>query len=80
MQRSVFETKKSAIPTKKFSITLPQTLLDDIDVIREKLKQLSPDKQFNVNAICVQALEKAVSKAKKELETLEKPSNPASIE
>lgn len=71
MKDSIFEVKKSAIPTKKFPLTLPASVLDEIDEVRTMLEAKAPDMNFNVNAICLDAIQKAVRKAKKELTQME---------
>lgn len=70
MKDSIFDLKKSAIPTKKFSLTLPTPLLDEIEQVKETLKEVAPDHVFNINAICVSALQTATKRAKKELDAL----------
>ena len=70
MKDSIFDIKKSAVPTKKFSLTLPAPLLAEIEHIKETLRDVAPDYMFNVNAICVSALQTATKRAKKELDIL----------
>ena len=67
MNDSIFEVRKSAIPTKRLSVTITKELDAEIDEVVQMLNEINPDLQFNVNTICVQAIETAVRKAKKEI-------------
>ena len=71
MADSMFEIKKSSIPTKKITIVIEEVITNRIDNIQKRLDEIAPDRRFNVNSICIKALEVAVKKAEKELAELE---------
>ena len=71
MTNSIFESKKHQIKEKALSVKLPLEMHAEIEEVRSSLERLSPDLKFNVNAICVDALNKAVRKAKKELSLMD---------
>ncbi|GJM01455.1 MAG: hypothetical protein DHS20C07_31340 [Methyloligella sp.] len=73
MAGSVFESVEKKSRKKKISITIPTDLDKLITDIIADLKVKAPSLQFNTTAICVDALYKAVRKAKSELEQMEKP-------
>ncbi len=67
MTNSIFETKKGQSKEKSLSVKLPVALHDSIEKIKASLAEKAPEKRFNVNAICVDALARATKKAAKEL-------------
>lgn len=67
MKASIFESRKPKPADKRVPVLVPESLYDDIETIKKLLKEKAPDKLFNTNAICVEALKKAVNKAKREL-------------
>jgi hypothetical protein len=67
MKASIFEERKPKTADKRIAVLVPESLFSDIEDIKTSLKEKAPDKRFNTNAICVDALKRAVNKAKKEL-------------
>lgn len=70
MSASIFEDKKSKKQTKSLSVKLPIELSEAIDEVNTKLAEIDSTKKFNVNAICVDAIQKATRRAKRELDTM----------
>lgn len=76
MESSVFESPTKKPKNKKLNVLIPLELEQHINDVINELKIKAPELKFNTNAICVDALSKAVKKAKRELETM-KESTPA---
>ena len=70
MTNSIFESKKRQIKEKALSVKVPLEMHAELEEVKSSLEKLNPDLKFNVNAICVDALGKAVRKAKKELSSM----------
>ncbi len=70
MTNSIFESKKKPEKTKKISVPCPVQLVADIEDVKKQLSEVNPDMSFNVDALCIDALGKAVRRAKKELSTM----------
>jgi len=64
---SIFESSDNKPKDKKVSIIISQELESAISAVKSELKMKAPDMKFNTNSICVDALTKAVKRAKKEL-------------
>ncbi len=71
MVNSIFEPKKSQMKERTLSVKVPEDLHAEIDAIKKTLGEMDSGKRFNVNAICVEAVRKAVKRAKKELAALQ---------
>lgn len=73
MAGSVFELVEKKSRKKKLNVTIPTELDKLITDVVADLKAKAPNLQFNTTGICVDALYKAVRKAKLELEQMENP-------
>lgn len=69
----MFESIEKKTKKKKLSVAVPIDLDELITNVTAELKVKAPSLQFNTTAICVDALYRAVKKAKSELEKMEKP-------
>lgn len=67
MPPSIFESADKQPKEKKLPISISQDLEGAISYVKSELQMKAPDMKFNVNSICVDALSKAVKRAKKEL-------------
>ncbi len=78
MTSSIFESKKKAEKTQKIAIPCPAQLAADIEDVKAQLAAIDPDMSFNVEALCIDALSKAVRRAKKELSEMGSSPSPSS--
>ena len=70
MKASIFESRKKKSVEKRIPLSIPVELYEEIEKVKERLKKSAPDMRFNVNALCVETLTRAVKKANKELDEL----------
>ena len=80
MAGSVFESVEKKSRKKKINITIPNELDKLITDVITDLKVKAPNLQFNTTTICVDALYKAVRKAKSELEQMENSQQKSELE
>ncbi len=70
MTTSIFEEKKPKKSTKKISFTCPVELVENLETVKNKLSEIAPEMIFNTDAIFVDALDKALKKAERELKEM----------
>ncbi len=78
MESSVFETINKEPKEKKLTISIPVELDKLITSVTSELKVKAPHLRFNPTAVCVNALNKAIKKAQRELEKMDKPKKKSS--
>ena len=67
MTNSIFQPKKGKRTTKKISVVVSEKMHAEMEEIERALAEKDPSLVFNTNAICVEALELATSRARREL-------------
>lgn len=69
MSKRVLQSAK-ANETKSLTLKLPAALHQELQDFKAELHRVAPNLIFNASAICAEALEDALKKARKELEAL----------
>jgi hypothetical protein len=70
MSKRVLQAKE-AEKSKTLAIKLPARLYDEIQAFKAELGRVAPHLMFNASALCAEALEEALKRARKELEQLQ---------
>ena len=78
MSKRVLQSKETD-KSKTLTVKLPARLYEELQAFRAELGRVAPHLLFNASALCAEALEEALKRARKELEQLQaEPSGPKS--